>query len=61
MGGLIGGLSRLDSGGGGCGSKPCTPGAHRNRWYMGVHPPQNGGIGYDGRLSRSWEAPPIGL
>ena len=20
---------------------------HQNRWYMGVHPPQNGGIGYD--------------
>ena len=25
----------------GCGSKPCTP------WHLGVHPPQNGGIGYD--------------
>ena len=31
----------------GCGSKPCKPGEHQNRWYMGVHPPQNGGIGYD--------------
>ena len=32
----------------GCGSKPCTLGEHQNRWYMGVHPPQNGiGIGYD--------------
>ena len=31
----------------GCGSKPCTPGEHQNR-YMAVHPPQNGiGIGYD--------------
>ena len=19
-----------------------TPGEHQNRWYMGVHPPQNG-------------------
>ena len=26
-------------------SKP--PGEHQNRWYMGVHPPQSGGIGYD--------------
>ena len=24
-----------------------TPGEHQNRWYMGVHPPQIGGIGYD--------------
>ena len=24
-----------------------TPGEHQNRWYMGVHPPQNGGTGYD--------------
>ena len=24
-----------------------TPGEHQNRWYKGVHPPQNGGIGYD--------------
>ena len=31
----------------GCGSKPCTPCEHKNRWYMGVHPPQTGGIGYD--------------
>ena len=31
----------------GCGSKPCTPGEHQNRWYMGVHPPQNEGIRYD--------------
>ena len=31
----------------GCGSRPCTAGKHQNRWYMGVHPPQNGGIGYD--------------
>ena len=32
----------------GCGSKPMvTPGEHQNQWYMGVHPPQNGGIGYD--------------
>ena len=31
----------------GCGSKPFTSGEHQNRWYMGVHPPQNGGIGYD--------------
>ena len=31
----------------GCGSKPCTPGEHQNRWYMSVHPPQNGGIGFD--------------
>ena len=31
----------------GCGSRPCTPGEHQHRWYMGVHPPQNGGIGYD--------------
>ena len=23
-----------------------TPGEHQSRWYMGVHPPQNGGIGY---------------
>ena len=30
----------------GCGSKPCTPGEHQNRWYIGVHP-QNGGIGND--------------
>ena len=30
----------------GCGSKPCTPGEHQNRWHMGVHPPQNGAIGY---------------
>ena len=30
----------------GCGSKPCTR-EHKNRWYMGVHPPQIGGIGYD--------------
>ena len=22
-----------------------TPGEHKNRWYMGVHPQQNGGIG----------------
>ena len=27
--------------GSGCGSKPCTPGEHKYRWYMGVHPPQN--------------------
>ena len=31
----------------GCGSKPCTPGEHQNRWHMNVHAPQNGGIGYD--------------
>ena len=31
----------------GCWSKPCTPGEHKKRWYMGVHPPQNGGIGFD--------------
>ena len=31
----------------GCGSKPRTPGEHQNRWYMGVHPPQNAGIVYD--------------
>ena len=24
-----------------------THGEHQNRWYMDVHPPQNGGIGYD--------------
>ena len=29
------------------GTKPCTPGEHQNRWYIGV-PPQNGiGIAYD--------------
>ena len=28
-----------------CGSKPCTPGEHPNRWQMDVHPPQNGAIG----------------
>ena len=27
----------------GCGSKPCA-GEHQNRWYMGVDPPQTGGI-----------------
>ena len=27
--------------------KTCTPGEHQNRWYRGVHPPQNGGMGYD--------------
>ena len=31
----------------GCGSKPCSTGEHQNRWYVGVHPAQNGGIGYD--------------
>ena len=31
----------------GCGSKPCTPGEHLHRWYMGVHLPQYGGIRYD--------------
>ena len=30
----------------GCGSKPCIPGEHQNRWQMDVHPPQNGAIGY---------------
>ena len=29
----------------GCGSKPCTPGEHQNRWQMDVHPLQNGAIG----------------
>ena len=29
----------------GCGSKPCTPGEHPNRWQMDVHPPQNGAMG----------------
>ena len=29
-----------------CGSKPCTPGEHQNRWQMDVHPPQYGAIGY---------------
>ena len=24
-----------------------NPGEHQNRWYMGVHAPQNGAIGYD--------------
>ena len=24
-----------------------TPGEHQNRWYMGVHLPQHGGIVYD--------------
>ena len=42
----------------GCGSKPCTPGEHQNRWQMDVHPPQNGAIGsapwpYSGYLSHS--------
>ena len=23
-----------------CGSKPCTPGEHQNRWYMGLNPPR---------------------
>ena len=31
----------------GRGAKPCTSGEHQNRWYIGVHPPQNEGIGYD--------------
>ena len=34
----------------GCGSKPCTPGEQQCRWprgTSGVHPPQNGVIGYD--------------
>ena len=31
----------------GCGSKPCTPGEHQNRLHIGVHPPQNRGIGFD--------------
>ena len=31
----------------GCGSKPCTPGEHQNRWPTDVHPSQNGiAIGY---------------
>ena len=33
-------------------SQSCTAGEHQNRWYMGVHPPQNGGIGYDPWPSR---------
>ena len=31
----------------GCGSKPSGTGEHQNMSYMGVHPSQNGGIGYD--------------
>ena len=31
----------------GCESKLFIRDEHQNRWYMGVHPPQNGGIGYD--------------
>ena len=31
----------------GCGLNPCTPCERQNRWYMGVHPPQHGAIGYD--------------
>ena len=27
--------------------KTLYPGEHQNRWYMGVHPPQHRGIGYD--------------
>ena len=26
----------------GSGSKPCTPGEHKNSWYMDVHPSKNG-------------------